>query len=110
MPSNEAAVPGHGPGQSAEAALAARGRAVYMANCIACHNPNPALPGSLGPEVLGASRDLLEARILRGGYPADYTPKRATRLMPPMPKLSGEIAGLSAFLEQSAAASSPGLP
>jgi mono/diheme cytochrome c family protein len=77
----------------------ARGRQVYMGTCIACHNVNPALPGAIGPEVKGASRALLEERILRAAYPAGYTPKRDTKLMPAQPTLASSIDDLVAFLK-----------
>jgi len=75
-----------------------RGRRVYMANCIVCHNPDPAKPGSAGPEVAGASHELLEARVLHGTYPPGYTPKRATKAMVPLPHLASRLDDLTAFL------------
>lgn len=78
---------------------AERGRQVYLAQCIACHNSNPALPGAVGPEVKGASRALLEDKIVRGTYPPGYTPKRPTRIMPPQPGLAPDVDGLAAFLK-----------
>lgn len=77
----------------------ARGRQAYMGNCIACHNMNPALTGAVGPEVKGASRALLEARILRAEYPPGYQAKRDTKLMPAQPQLAGSIDDLAAFLK-----------
>ncbi len=75
-----------------------RGRRVYLANCITCHNPDPTKPGSKGPEIAGASRELLEARVLHGTYPPGYTPKRTTREMVPLPYLAAKIDDLAAFL------------
>jgi len=75
-----------------------RGRAIYLANCTACHNRNPALQGSVGPEILGSSRELLEARILRAEYPSGYTPKWPSRAMTPLPHLAPHIDDLAAFL------------
>ena len=77
---------------------AARGQTVYLAQCTACHATNPAQAGPVGPPVKGASRELLEARLLRGGYPPGYTPKRGSALMPPMPQLASSIPDLAAFL------------
>jgi mono/diheme cytochrome c family protein len=76
-----------------------RGRQVYVGTCIACHNMNPAMPGGVGPEIKGSPRVLLEAKLLRGEYPAGYKPKRETRLMPPQPQLEASIADLAAFLK-----------
>ena len=77
---------------------AARGQTVYLAQCTACHATDPAQPGPLGPPVKGASRELLEARLLRGDYPPGYTPKRDSTLMQPMPQLAPSIPDLAAFL------------
>ena len=49
---------------------AERGRQVYVAQCTSCHSSDPAQNGPLGPAVKGSSRELLEARLLRGAYPA----------------------------------------
>ncbi len=75
-----------------------RGQALYLSNCILCHNPNPKISGSLGPEVKGASLALLEKRILEGSYPAGYTPKRKTKMMLPLPHLKNDIPALHAYL------------
>ena len=78
--------------------LAAQGRINYQGNCIACHNSDPGKPGSIGPEIQGASLELLEARILRAEYPPGYTPKRATHAMPALPQARALIPSLHAFL------------
>ena len=80
-------------------ALAARGRQTYLAQCIQCHNANPAIAGPVGPPVKGASRALLEAKIVRGEYPPGYTPQRPTRVMPPQPTLAPDIPALAAYLK-----------
>lgn len=76
-----------------------RGRQVYLAQCIACHNPDPSRTGPLGPPVKGASRALLEARVVRGTYPPGYTPKRPSAVMQPMPHLASAIPDLAAYLQ-----------
>ena len=75
-----------------------RGRRIYMATCIACHNVDPSRDGAIGPAVTGASRELLEARILNASYPPNYTPKRKTALMPKQPQLAKDIPDLAAYL------------
>lgn len=77
---------------------AERGRQVYLAQCTACHASDPAQRGPLGPPVKGSSRELLEARVLRGTYPPGYTPKQNTSIMQPMPQLAGSIDDLAAYL------------
>ena len=75
-----------------------RGRAVYIANCVACHNPDPSKDGPIGPAIKGSSRELIEARVLRSGYPPNYKPKRTTKVMPQFPYLKSEISYLAVFL------------
>jgi mono/diheme cytochrome c family protein len=85
-------------GSSGLSPEAERGRQVYLAQCTACHSSDPGQNGPLGPAVRGSSRDLLEARILRGTYPPGYTPKRPSAVMQPMPQLQGSIDDLAAYL------------
>ena len=78
-----------------------KGRMVYFANCVSCHNNNPKKPGSIGPEVYGASIDVLAQKIVFGKYPENYRPKRTSKLMPLMPHLNKEISNLHAFINSS---------
>lgn len=77
---------------------AERGRHVFLAQCVTCHGPDPTQAGSIGPALKGSSRELLEAKVLRGAYPPGYTPKRTTRIMPPLPALAGDIPALADYL------------
>ena len=78
---------------------AERGRQVYLAQCTSCHSSDPAQNGPLGPAVRGSSREVLEARLLRGVYPPGYTPKRPSAVMQPMPHLAGSLNDLAAYLQ-----------
>jgi mono/diheme cytochrome c family protein len=78
---------------------AERGRQVYVSQCTACHAFDPAQPGPVGPELKGASRDLLEAKVLRGTYPPGYTPKRPTSVMPPQPQVAVDLPALATYLK-----------
>ena len=80
-------------------ALAGRGKQVYLAQCIQCHNANPTIAGPVGPALQGATRELLDAKVLRGEYPPGYAPKRPTKVMPPQPALAPDIAALAAYLK-----------
>ena len=75
-----------------------RGRQVYLAHCIACHNTDPAQPGSVGPPLRGSSRALLEAKVLNGTYPPGYMPKRPTQVMVPIPAVSPDLGALADYL------------
>lgn len=76
-----------------------RGRAIYVANCIACHGADPAKDGSIGPALKGSSPELLEYRVLRTEYPPNYKPKRTTKVMPTFPFLKSQIPYLVAYLK-----------
>lgn len=80
------------------AQLISRGKAVYMSACIACHNVDPKKTGGLGPEVYGATMELLEARVVHGTYQPGYTPKRNTKTMQALPQLQAELRAIHAFL------------
>ncbi|MGE5307248.1 MAG: c-type cytochrome [Alphaproteobacteria bacterium] len=75
-----------------------RGRVVYVANCIACHNSDPSKDGTIGPAIKGSQKELIEARVLRSGYPENHQPKRQTKIMPQFPFLEPEIPYLAAYL------------
>ena len=77
-----------------------RGKSLYFANCIACHNTDPTKTGSMGPAISGSSKELLTLKITQGAYPEGYQRKRTTKLMPPLPNLKGDIPSLYAFLNQ----------
>lgn len=79
-----------------------RGRLVYNTTCVECHNRDPNLAGVKGPPIAGASRELIEARILNLSYPAGYKPKRNTHEMRKLPNLKPDIDNLAAFLQASA--------
>lgn len=75
-----------------------RGRAVYLSTCAACHNNDPSKDGPIGPAIKGSSHELIEARVLRAGYPPGYKPKRTTAVMPAQPDLKPSLPDLEAFL------------
>jgi mono/diheme cytochrome c family protein len=84
--------------QATQKPNAQRGRAVYVANCVACHNSDPSRDGPIGPALKGSSEELLQYRVLRTEYPPGYTPKRNTKVMPTFPFLKSEIPHLAAYL------------
>ncbi len=80
---------------------AQRGRGTYMNVCVACHHADPARDGTLGPNLVGTTRELLEWRVVRGEYPPGYTPKREGAAMPAFPHLADKIDDLHAFIVES---------
>lgn len=88
------------PVKTARAGDPNRGRGIYIANCVACHNNDPGKDGPIGPAIRGASKELVEARILHASYPPGYKPKRMTKIMPALPYLKSTLPDLTAFLNQ----------
>ena len=75
-----------------------KGRHVWLAQCVACHNSDPSKDGPVGPAVKGSSSELLEARVLHATYPPAYKPKRDSKVMPARPDLAPNIPDLAAYL------------
>lgn len=87
------------PTKIARVADANRGRGIYLSNCAACHNSSdPSKDGPIGPAIKGSSQALIEARVLKAGYPPGYIPKRKTAIMSAQPYLKSTIPDLAAFL------------
>ena len=95
-PSGPASSPG--PGAVTAAGDPIKGQQIWLGQCVACHNPDPGKDGPIGPAVKGASKDLLEARVVHATYPPGYTPKRDSKVMPPRPDLVAGIPDLAAYL------------
>ncbi len=98
-----------GAGESEEPSdpAVARGEKIYRNICVVCHNADPTRDGPLGPAIAGASRELLEAKLLRGEYPPGYTPKRSTQQMPRFEFLEPNLDDLVAFLGSRASGPDP---
>lgn len=79
-------------------ALESQGKAVYMSTCIACHNPNPRLAGSVGPDVAFSSLELVRARVTKAQYPPGYKPKRSSQIMPAFPQYEKDVEAIHAYL------------
>jgi mono/diheme cytochrome c family protein len=92
--------PAAAPTGAARAGDPQKGRQIWVGNCVACHASDPARDGPLGPAVAGSSRELVEARVVRGEYPAGYTPKRPSKVMPARPDLAPSVPDLAAYLAQ----------
>jgi mono/diheme cytochrome c family protein len=76
----------------------ARGELIYRNICVVCHNADPNEDGTLGPAIVQATRELLEAKVLRGEYPAGYTPARDTKQMPQFEYLEPNLDDIEAFI------------
>ena len=81
-----------------EIALLKRGKAIYGAMCIACHNADPRREGALGPALAGAGAELVRLKVLENKYPPGYAPKRPTAQMVMLPHLKDDVPGIVAYL------------
>ncbi|MBW2243226.1 MAG: hypothetical protein JRH01_14665 [Deltaproteobacteria bacterium] len=87
-----------GEAEDPAAALARRGQAIFESVCTACHARDPSQPGPVGPEVAGASLELLRAKVLHNEYPPGHVPKRDTQAMVPLPHLETDLPAIEAYL------------
>ncbi len=80
--------------------LIKRGKAIYFTYCTVCHNPDPKLEGSIGPDLAGSSLELVRLRVLYLKYPEGYKPKRDTEEMAAFEDLEADIPAIHAFLNK----------
>ena len=87
----------------ADQATLDKGRRLYFSNCIQCHNKDPNLKGSLGPEVVDAPLVIMTSKVMTGNYPAvlpaGFVPKRKSRAMKKIPKLQNDIPAIYAWVQ-----------
>ncbi len=87
----------------ADQALLDKGKRLYMSNCIQCHNRDPNLKGSLGPEMVDAPLEVMVSKVMTGVYPAKlpagFIPKRKTSAMRKLPHLQKDIPAIHAWLQ-----------
>lgn len=88
---------------SADQALVEKGKRLYLSHCIQCHNRDPNLKGSLGPEVIDAPLSVMTSKIMTGAYPAvlplGFVAKRKSKAMKKIPKLQKDIPAIYAFIQ-----------
>lgn len=84
-------------------AILDKGKRVYMANCIQCHNRDPNLKGSLGPEMVDAPLEVMTSKVMTGLYPvvlpAGFVPKRKSKAMRKIPKLQKDVPAIHAWVQ-----------
>ncbi len=87
----------------ADQALLDKGKKLYLSNCIACHNKDPNMKGSIGPEMVDAPLAVMTSKVMTGGYPAvlpvGFVPKRKTKAMKKIPKLQKDIPAIHAWVQ-----------
>ena len=75
------------------------GKSIYQSKCIRCHNADPSKKGSIGPDISDASLELITVRTQKKGYPAGYTPKRKSKVMPIIKLTEAELKALHSYIK-----------
>jgi mono/diheme cytochrome c family protein len=80
-----------------------KGKKLYISNCIRCHNKDPNLKGSIGPEIVDAPLEVMYSKIMTGKYPQPlpkgFVPKRKSSAMAKIPKLKNDIPSIWAYVQ-----------
>lgn len=80
-----------------------KGRRAYFSVCIQCHNKDPNVKGSMGPELIDAPFELMKHKVKTGRYPdklpPGFVPKRKTKLMRPLPNLEKDVPVIYAWIQ-----------
>jgi len=88
---------------SMDSATIEKGRKLYVANCLRCHNKDPNIKGSIGPEVVDAPLEVMYSKIMTGKYPdplpKGFVPKRRSRAMQAIPRLKNDIPAIWAYVQ-----------
>ncbi len=87
----------------ADAATLEKGKKLYMANCIQCHNRDPNIKGPIGPEMVDAPLVVMTSKVMTSNYPnplpAGFVPKRKSHAMRAIPKLKNDIPAIHAWVQ-----------
>lgn len=88
---------------SADQAMIAKGKVLYLSNCIQCHNKDPNMKGSIGPEMVDAPLEVMTSKVMTGAYPAvlpaGFVPKRKSKAMKKIVKLKNDIPAIFAYVQ-----------
>jgi len=83
--------------------LIEKGRKLYVANCLRCHNKDPNIKGSIGPEIVDAPYEVMYSKVMTGKYPdplpQGFVSKRKSRAMQPLPRLKNDIPAIWAYVQ-----------
>jgi hypothetical protein len=80
-----------------------RGKTIYLSACIKCHNKDPNVKGSIGPELVDAPLEIMAYKVANGKYPKDlpagFVPKRKTNQMMKQPQYSKDVPSIHAYIQ-----------
>jgi len=87
----------------ADQATLDKGKRLYLSNCIQCHNKDPNVKGSIGPEMVDAPLSVMTSKVMTGLYPvvlpAGFVPKRKSKAMKKITKLEKDIPAIHAWVQ-----------
>lgn len=85
------------------ATLIPKGKEIYTANCLTCHNKDPNVKGAIGPELVDAPLEVMIVKVKTGRYPevlpAGFVPKRKTKQMRKFPQLEADVPAIHAYIQ-----------
>lgn len=80
-----------------------KGKRIYLTTCVQCHNRDPNVKGSIGPEVVDAPLEVMTAKVMTGRYPdvlpAGFVPKRKSKAMRPLPQFKNDVPSIHAYVQ-----------
>jgi mono/diheme cytochrome c family protein len=91
------------PATKVDQATLEKGKRLYIANCLRCHNKDPNVKGSIGPEIVDAPYAVMYSKVMTGKYPdplpPGFVPKRKSRAMAAIPKLKADIPAIWHYVQ-----------
>ena len=80
-----------------------KGKRIWLSACIQCHNKDPNIKGSIGPEVVDAPYEVMYSKVMTGKYPdklpPGFIPKRKSRAMRKLPQYKNDIPSIYAYVQ-----------
>jgi mono/diheme cytochrome c family protein len=81
----------------------AKGKRIWLSTCIQCHNRDPNVKGSIGPETVDAPLEIMTAKVMTGKYPdklpAGFIPKRKSKAMRPLTQFKNDIPAIYEYVQ-----------
>ncbi len=79
------------------------GKRIYLSACIKCHNKDPNVKGTIGPELVDAPLEVMQHKVTTGRYPdvlpEGFVPKRKTKQMTKLPQFTKDVPSLHAYVQ-----------
>lgn len=80
-----------------------KGKRIWLSACIQCHNKDPNVKGSIGPEVVDAPYEVMYSKVMTGKYPdklpVGFVPKRKSKAMRKLPQYQKDIPSIYAYVQ-----------